>query len=166
MPGSCCHRGEAGDTRDIKSGGSPAVLALGAGRGLAARVTVQPLPASSTLSQPRAWREWGDTDTDGQTDGMLCLPFQGQRDEYHGTSARTMLESQTPSVPLDSTHSVGTPGSPLPCTHSHSALPTPGTSHGCRREWWGGTAQPGTHSSVSSPHLPSHIPHPDAFQFP
>lgn len=157
MPGSCCHRGEAGDTRDIKSGGSPAVLALGAGRGLAARVTVQPLPASSTLCQPRAWREWGDTDTDGQMDGMLCLPFQGQRDEYHGTSARTMLESQTPSVPLDSTHSVGTPGSPLPCTHSHSALPTPGTSYGCRRERWGGTAQPGTHSSVSSPHLPSHI---------
>lgn len=119
----------------------------------------EPLAAGSTLCQPRPWREWGHTDTDGQMEGMLCLPSQGHG--THGTPARTTLESRHrwAAVPLDSAHSLGTAGSPLPCTRSPTA-PSKSTSHGCRRERWGRTAHPGTVQCPASTH------HPDAFQVP
>lgn len=98
MPGSRCHCGEAGDTRDIKSGGSPAVLALGAGRSPATRAAMDPLPVGSTLCQPRARREWGDTHRHGWTggwDALLAIPGTKVWDPEMGAMARTTLESQT-----------------------------------------------------------------------
>lgn len=158
------------------------MLALGAGRSPAARAAMEPLPAGSTLCQPRARREWGDTGRHTQTQmdrGMGCSACHprdkgmGPRDGCHGTPARTTLESQTEMgcSPLGQHPSPGNtrvlpPLHPYSCCTPPSPLPTLGTSHGCRRERWGGTAQPGTHSSVSSQHPPSHISHPDAFQIP
>lgn len=154
------------------------MLALGAGRSPAARAAMEPLPAGSTLCQPRARREWEDTQTrmDRGMGCSACHPRDkgmGPRDGCHGTPARTTLESQIEMgcSPLGQHPSPGNIRVPPPlhpysrCTPP-SPLPTLGTSHGCRRERWGGTAQPGTHSSVSSQHLPSHISHPDAFQIP
>lgn len=144
---------------------------------LAAWVTAEPLPAGSTLCQPRAWRERGETQTrmDRRRGCCACHPRDrgmGPRGECHGSPARTTLESQTQKgcSPLDSTHAVGIPGSPSssPILALHPSKLTPYTGYfpGHRRGRWGGTAQPGTHSSVSSQHLPPHISYPDAFQIP
>lgn len=156
------------------------MLALGAGRSPATRVAVEPLSSGQHLVPAQGTEGMGrhretHTDMDGQGDGMLRLPSQGQRygtprwlpwhpcKDHSGEPDRDGLQSPwTAPIPWE----YQGPPSPASILTPSSPLSTLGTSHGCRRERWGGTAQPGTHSSVSSQHLPSHISHPDAFQIP
>lgn len=171
MPGSRCHCGEAGDTRDIKSGESPAVLALGAGRSPAARAAMEPLSSGQHLVPAQGTEGMGrhretHTDTDGQRDGMLCLPSQGQR---YGTPRWVPWQGppwrarqRWAAVPLDSTHPLGIPGSPLPCTHTHPSKSTPYTGYFPRmQEGKVGRDSPAWHSQFGvqpAPTIPRLIP--------
>lgn len=105
------------------------MLALGAGRSPAAWAAMEPLPAGSTLCQPRARREWGDTHRHGWTGGWdapLAIPGTKVWDPEMGAMAPLQgppwrARQRWAAVPLDSTHPLGIPGSPLPCTHTHAA---------------------------------------------